>query len=842
MGEVYRARDPRLNREVAIKVLPTSFSADVDRLSRFEQEARAAAALNHPNILAIYDIGTSEGAPYVVSELLHGETLRERVRHGALPQRRAVEYALQIARGLAAAHDKGIVHRDLKPENLFITEDGQVKILDFGLAKLTRPETAAAAADIPTMQVQTEVGQVMGTVGYMSPEQVRGQTADQRSDIFSFGAILFEMLSGQRAFKGATPADTASAILREDPPEVSDTKHNVSPALERIVRHCLEKSPGQRFQSAHDVAFDLESLTMLSNAAQAAIATATAPMRRRWRWAALSAFVLAACLAAAFWAGGDTARFTQPGFHRLTFRHGSIRAARFSPDGNAVVYSAAWDGTLPQLFTVRTDSVESRPIGIDNAELLAVAGNGEMAVSVRPRKMSPFTRAGTLARVPLIGGTPREIAEDVAWADWSPDGSALAIMRDLGSSGFSVESPPGKVIYHSNSWASHIRFSPDGQYLGVLDHVPTGDDGRAVIIDREGKKLASSSFYTTIQGLAWSSKGDEVWFTAAPAGANRALYAMSLSGKERLVLRPPTMLTLHDIARDGRVLLGNDSAHFGIMALAPGHVKERDLSLYDWSLVSDFSADGKTVVFSETGEGAGRRYGVYMRQTDGSPAVRLGDGAFSALSPDGKWVATITQGEPNQIFLLPTGAGEPRQLTHDSMEHINVGWLPDGKQVVFVGAEPGHPVRSYVLDVDTGKARAVTPEGVAGIVASPEGTHLFCTRRPALAGESRAATFFLCPLDGGEPKPLTGFQPGDQMVRWSDDGRRVLVAATRALPAQLAWVEVTSGKRENWKQLTPNDPAGIEQLTSVRFSADSKAYVYSYYRLLSDLYVVEGLK
>ncbi|MGA9931350.1 MAG: serine/threonine-protein kinase, partial [Terriglobales bacterium] len=260
MGEVYRAHDSRLNRTVAIKVLPTSYSADAERLQRFVQEARAAAALNHPNILSIFDIGEASGAPYIVSELLEGQTLRERIRSGPLSSRKSIDYALQVARGLAAAHEKGIVHRDLKPENLFLTHDDRVKILDFGLAKLTRPESEAGA-DTATVQVNTEPGQIMGTVGYMSPEQVRGKPADHRSDIFSFGSILYEMLSGQRAFRGESPAETMSAILKEEPAELSETARNVPPALERMVRHCLEKNPGQRFQSAGDLAFDLEALT-----------------------------------------------------------------------------------------------------------------------------------------------------------------------------------------------------------------------------------------------------------------------------------------------------------------------------------------------------------------------------------------------------------------------------------------------------------------------------------------------------------------------------------------------------------------------------------------------------
>src|SRR3974390_2246601 len=270
MGEVYRARDARLNRDVAIKILPASFSSDPDRLQRFAQEARAAAALSHPNILSIYDIGDDQGAPYVVSELLEGETLRDRLRNGALAQRKATEYARQIASGLGAAHEKGIVHRDLKPEYIFITSDGRVKILDFGLAKLTRPEASDTAdAATQTRQIATDAGTVMGTVGYMAPEQVRGKPADPRSDIFAFGAILYEMLSGKRAFHGDSAADTMSALLKEDPPDLAETNRNVSPALERIVRHCLEKNPAERFQSARDVAFNLDALTNVSTSSRA---------------------------------------------------------------------------------------------------------------------------------------------------------------------------------------------------------------------------------------------------------------------------------------------------------------------------------------------------------------------------------------------------------------------------------------------------------------------------------------------------------------------------------------------------------------------------------------------
>ncbi|MFY9905303.1 MAG: serine/threonine-protein kinase, partial [Terriglobales bacterium] len=380
MGEVYRARDARLDRIVAIKVLPATFSADTARLQRFMQEARSAAALNHPNILSIFDIGEERGAPYIVSELLEGQTLRERIRSGLVSSRKAIDYALQVARGLAAAHEKGIVHRDLKPENLFVTNDERVKILDFGLAKLTRPE-GDVGEDAATVQVNTEPGQIMGTVGYMSPEQVRGKPADHRSDIFAFGSILYEMLSGQPAFRGASPADTMSAILKEEPAELSETARNVPPALERMVLHCLEKNPAQRFQSAGDLAFNLEALTDSSVMGKTGAQPAITPMEiaapviaetstpkkalssRSPMQLVAGAIVLAALmLGVGWWWGRGSGQASLPEYQPITFRTGSIGNARFTPDGS-IVYSASWDGGESELYIGRTDDPGARELG-----------------------------------------------------------------------------------------------------------------------------------------------------------------------------------------------------------------------------------------------------------------------------------------------------------------------------------------------------------------------------------------------------------------------------------------------------------------------------------------------
>jgi Tol biopolymer transport system component len=839
MGEVYRARDARLNRDVAIKILPTSFSSDPERLQRFAQESRAAAALNHPNILSIFDIGEgsigeTRGAPYVVSELLEGETLRDRLRDGPLTSRKAIEYAQQIARGLAAAHEKGIVHRDLKPENLFITHDGRAKILDFGLAKITRPE-ADASGNEPTQQVGTEAGVVMGTVGYMSPEQARGKPADARSDIFAFGAILYEMLSGKRAFHGDSAVDTMSAILKEDPPDLAETNRNVSPALERVVRHCLEKNPAERFQSARDVAFNLEALTDISISNRGGVrAMPEEPATRRWVMPVLGGLLLLASWAGIYRLARRGAVAANPTFHEVTFRNGTIGAARFAPDGQTVVYGAAWEGQPQEIFSTRFDSTDSRSVDLPPAQILSISSKGEMAIALHPTSFfSAFRQIATLARVPLAGGAPREVIDNAFWADWTPDGQSLAVIRQSGNRGSHLEFPSGNVIYEPRGWVSHVRFSPSGEFLAMADHIPSGDDGRVVIVDTRGNPKASSSFYSSVEGLAWTPNGKEVWFSAVPGGAARSIYALDPSGKERLIYRAPGGLTVQDISRDGRVLLTADKTRMSISALAPGETRERSLSWFDWSLLNDLSADGKTIVFSESGEAEGGSESILLRKTDGSPAVRLGDGGFGVLSPDGQWVVCLL-GSPSKLMLMPTGVGEPRQLTDDQNDHGTAAWLPDSKSIVFSANEPGHRPRMYVKDIQGGTPRVLTPEGTAGNLITPDGKYL-------VAGEVNRQAW-LYPIAGGDPQKINFTAgPNEFPVGFSADGKGLLMAAS-GVPMKISRVDLVTGRRVPFKEIAPADPAGVQSIANIRFSADGKAYAYSTLRVLSDLYVVESMK
>ena len=841
MGEVYRARDARLGRDVAVKVLPASFSSDPERLRRFEQEARAVGALNHPNILAIYDVGTYQGMPFLVTELLQGKTLRERLGGGALAQRRSIEVALQVAQGLAAAHDKGIVHRDLKPENLFLTEDGRLKILDFGLAKLTHPSAVGGNAfTARTKSLTTEPGEILGTVGYMSPEQVRGEPADHRSDIFSFGVILYEMLSGSRPFRKDTPAETMAAILKEDPPDLSAPQGDVSPALKGVVSHCLEKRPEMRFQSARDLGFALEAVSSVSGVTPSALAVKVAPIWRRKLVTVVPLAVAVISVVFAILAAKRAGQTAPPLFHRLTFRRGTVYSARFAPDGQEILYGAAWDGKPVEMYSTRPEGPESRSLGLADANVLAISSSGELAVGLHGRRGYFTTLIGTLARMPLAGGAPREVLNDVEWADWSPDGSNLAVVRGVEGK-TRVEYPIGKVLYQTQGWISHLRVSPDGNEIAFLDHAIAGDDGGDVaIVDLDGKKSTLSSGWISALGLAWSPKQGDVWFTAARTGGARALYAVTLEGELRLVARVDRALTLCDIFRDGRVLMNGESLRAGIAALPPGARSERDLSWLDFSGPADLSADGKTLLFGETGDGGGPDYSVYIRGTDGSPAIRLGTGMALAMSPDGKWALTTNPHRlPQQLALLPTGVGEPQTLTHDAIDHYGALFFPDGKRILFVGSEPGHSPRGYVLEVGspTATPRAVTPEGVVplGNAISPDGKFF-------IARNIRSDKVFLYLVASGEPKPIEGIEPGESIAGWTADGHSVYVSKFTLPPGKITRVELATGRRETWKELMPSDPAGFWGFGPLRVALDGKAYAYQVVRFLSDLYLVEGLR
>lgn len=844
MGEVYRARDARLGRTVAIKVLPASFSTDRDRLNRFMQEARAAAGLNHPNILSIFDIGEERGSPYIVSELLEGETLRDKLRSGSIQTRKAVDYSLQTTRGLAAAHDKGIVHRDLKPENLFLTNDGQVKILDFGLAKLTRPEDENASSDAATVQAITEPGLIMGTVGYMSPEQVRGKAADHRSDLFSFGAILYEMISGKRAFHGETAADTMSAILKEDPPELSETARNVPPGLERIVRHCLEKVPAQRFQSARDLAFDLEVLTEVSGSGTAGAKLPSAVQQeiradsRRKIAQIAGAIVLAGVLIGLGWWLGHGRSAPPPAeYQQITFRTGQIGNARFAPDGT-IVYDASWENNRNQLYLARTDDNGSRPLGIADATLLAVSGKGELAIRLNDLRLGGYARVGTLARLPLSAGTPREVLEMVGDADWSADGDRMAVTVFVPATRhWRLEYPIGKVLFDSINWISGPKISPDGKWVAIADHEnPNGDDqGSVAVIGMDGHEKKLSSGWTSIEGIVWPPAGDEVWFSASNAGSSDNLHGVTLDGKLRTIANVPGGMWTEDV-RNGTLLVVAQQERIGISGVPPGSKDERELGWLGWSTDMRISGDGKKVLFTEEADGGGPNYTVFLRDTDGSPPVRISDGLGLAISPDNRWVLTQpARGGP--LSLVPTGAGEARQLTHDNRAYTaEAAFLPGGKQLLAVALEPDHGGRDYIIDVNSGDAKPLTPEGTTGVLISPDGTKVI------MRGQDGHLGVWL--LNGSRLQMIPDLDPTAGVTGWLPDNQSVYMIPRDPIQksAKVYKLNTTTGRKEFWKEFGGGLSGGVSTVAPPHFSLDGSAYSYLYVRVLSQAYVAKGLR
>lgn len=849
MGEVYRARDMRLGRDVAIKVLPETLARDAERLRRFETEARSVAALNHPNILSIHDIGAHNGAPFLVSECLEGQSLREELSGGALPLRRAVEYGTEIAQGLAAAHDKGIVHRDLKPENIFVTRDGRVKILDFGLAKLARPEAADQGATLEN--VPTSAGVVLGTVGYMSPEQVKGEAADARSDIFALGAILYEMVSGQRAFKRDTSAETMTAILKEDPPELNTSLKPVPPAMERIIRRCLEKKPLQRFQSARDLAFNLEGVTgasSISAVPSVALSSGTVPIVGDKQAAGkiisvAVGLVLLALVAAGTWTlARHTFAARPPSYHQLTFDRGLVYAARFAQDGRSIYYSASWNGQPVQLYSTLPDSPESRPLNLTNSTLFAVSSS-ELAISVGCNDRYIGICQGTLGLLPVSGGSPREVEEDVLAADWSTDGNELAVIRQEAGK-CRVEFPRGKMIYESYHPLAYLRIAPDGKSVAFVQLVTAdGDAGSVIAVDRGGKELIHSEVYVSVEGLAWPPSGDEVWAAATTTeGWADAIHALGLNHKERIVLRLPGILRLHDISRDGRILLATESWRSGLQFRGPGDTKERDLAWLDYATLRDLSPDGARVSFDDWGSAAGASGLGYLRKTDGSSAIKLGQWGEPVLSPDGAKVLALDSSAVGaaRFVLLPTGVGELQRLPSSvDQETLSTGWMPDGKAIYFAG-DDGKGWRMYIQDIAGGKARSVTP--LISVKRNHHESHLVSPDGELMFARDVNGRGLIYPIAGGEPRTIPGWLPEDIWITWSANGRSAYVYHDEKTSALVYRLDLATGKRDLVNTLAPSDAAGVTSVLNVRMTADGKTYAYSFLREMSDLFLVEGVR
>ena len=658
MGEVYRARDTRLGREVALKVLPASFADDKTRLNRFRQEACAAGALNHPNILVIYDVGTDDSAPYVVSELLEGETLRQRMSGVALPQRKAIDYSQQLAHGLAAAHEKGIVHRDLKPENLFITKDGRLKILDFGLAKLALTESGQIQTNVPTRRVDTDPGTVIGTAGYMSPEQVRGQVVDHRSDIFAFGAILYEMLSGKRAFHGSSAAETMSAILKEDPPDLSATNRNVSPSLERILHHCLEKNPEERFQSARDLAFDLQSLSGTSSQLLSSSQPTPRFWHKRWErvaWLALTGILLLAALASTilYFRRGSTAEVHAMQFQIFPPEQSTfLGTALISPDGQRIVMRIA-DSTGKVALWIR-------PLNALAAQMLpGTEGAGSSFWSADSRSIGFFS-AGKLKRIDIAGGAPQTICDSTEGrgGTWNRDG--IIIFSAVGADGLFRVSAVGGVptlitkLDHSRqeTWHRLPYFLPDGKhYLYAVNSARPEYSGvyLGTLDSNETRRLFSST-----TNAVYAPPGYLLFVREATLMAQRFdATTLQLSGEPQPVVEQvqvnPIGSSSYSVSDDGVLVCLNATAR----------------SQLTW-----FDRSGKLL----------------------SLVGAIGSHSNVSLSPDEKRVGMATwdpQTGTRDIWIIDAARATSTRFTFNGAEDFLPIWSPDGANILFVSDRDG---------------------------------------------------------------------------------------------------------------------------------------------------------
>ncbi len=876
-GEAYRARDPKLDRWVVLKVLPPALTREPEHLARFEREARAVAALSHPNILAIYEFGREGDRVFTVTEFLEGESLRERLQGGALPARKAIRIALGMADGLAAAHAKGLIHRDLKPENVFLTRDGRVKVLDFGYI---RPLPAWAhpgetASVLPTESVGLGPPADPGPEAcYLAPEQVRGEPIDHRADVFAFGAILHEMLRGRRAFQRETGAQTFKAILLEEPAE--GPGGGLPPVLERLIAHCLEKEPARRFQSMQDLAYGLSQLATTSAPPGAGgLGLRRWPLPRLLGVGALGGgLLLAGALARWGFGWGAPPPPVLPTFRRLNFVPGTLETARFGPEGRSIYFSQRIAGGRPELFVVRSGRTEPEALGIRDALLMDVSSTGELAFLSAPRHWVGGRYRGLLARVPGGGGAVRPVEEDVTEVVWDGEGLARILSHE---DGITLEFPQGRRLLtssHQTRTLCQMRLSREGTHLALVD-----SDARTraeiVTYDREGHRRVLHTQEgdlngTTLTGLAWGP-GRELWVSELQ-GDQTALWAVDLEGRHRPLWRGQGHHQLMDVSARGEVLMAQHQARRGVLVQRAGEDHPRELSILGSTQAFGLSADGRTLLLLESPamDGGTSRDEAYLRPVEGGPALRLGRGTPDALSADGKWVHMDTgmqkvkdldprwvaayreaglaqealedpKARARYALFVPTGLGQPRALP------LPAGAVPTGYAFPLEDARRALACVSLegkdhwvILEPHRTTPQVVTREGMADVWAgltplSPEGTRL-------LVSEGGRA-WYVQPLPSGPPRPIPGVQPQERLVGWSADGKAVFARPELSvLPVTLTRIDLATGARRPVLAFAPPDAAGHVQTRGVFVSPEAKVFAFTYEKKLSDLYLVEGLR
>jgi eukaryotic-like serine/threonine-protein kinase len=831
MATVYLAHDLRHDRDVAIKVLHSDVGAALGA-ERFLSEIRTTARLQHPHILPLLDSGNADGLLYYVMPVVTGETLRARLkRERQLPIADAVRLASEIASALDYAHRHGVIHRDIKPENILL-HDGRPIVADFGIALAV---SAAAGGRM------TETGLSLGTPFYMSPEQATAEKdLTNRSDVYSLGSVLYEMLTGNPPHTGASAQQVIMKIITERAAPVTQARKSVPRNVAAAVARALEKLPADRFETAKAFADALENPAYGSRPD-----LVQADARARSRWALASGLVLGLLTGAAAVGFGLADRLFGPGgranglegvtFLQRSFGKQAVFSARFAHDGESVVYSAVTEGVAPRLYVIRSGYPDPRPIGDTTMQLLAVSSADELAVLLRPKYFLHRVFRGTLARMPLTGGAPREILADVRDADWNPDGSGLAVIHEANGKD-RVEYPIGTVLHESSGYVSDLRFSPSGDLLAFHEHPSKWDDrGAVAVVDMKGNHRILTDGYWGLEGLAWSRDGRRVIFAGAAAGGFYQVHDVTRDGHAQLVLPSAGTVTVHDVSSGGRWLLTRDDLFRRLIVKGPGDSAERDLSWLDNTALPFISADGSTLAFDNESADAGLNYATMLRRTDGSPAVKLGGGSIRAFSRDKHWILSVVQSPVAQLMLYPTGVGQGRRIDKGELEsYSSASFHPDGKRILVCGSERARGPRCYVRPLADGPLRAVTPEGYTRGEFSPDGRELYAGS--ALEG------YRVFSVESGAPRTVVGLAPTDQVVRWSPDGSALWVAPEYKTTIQVESLDLRSGRRTPLLSITPSSRSGMLYADELTVADDPRVYAFMTSEQQSQVFVVEGMR
>jgi hypothetical protein len=846
MGEVYRASDTRLGREVALKVLPADGEEDEKRVRRFEQEARAASSLNHPNIVVVYEFGDARppghetSVHYLAMELLEGETLDSMLQKGSLTVRRCLELAVPLADGLARAHESGIVHRDLKPSNIVVGPHGQPKIVDFGVAKLrsiTDEERAGSQSD-----TMTAAGTVVGTVGYMSPEQARGEPATAASDQFSFGCILYEMLTGRRAFARSSPAETISTILRDEPEPIERLNPAVPAPLRWIIERCLAKSSEDRYVATRDLARDLHLLR--EHLADAVLSAAPPPLERRARvmWPRLAAIAL---LLLVIGSAGTLVlkRYRprlEPEFRPLTFRHGLVGRALFAPRTNSILYTAAWDGQPGRTFqTIPESAGFDRSLDAEPQLPLAYSEDGSQVLVLLGAFRAATVPRGTLAWWPAMGGKARHLLEDVGWSDWAPKGQFLVVVRDTGAERVleirDAEGNPQRALFRTGGAISYVRVSPDERHVAFIRHPSIFEpSGEVWVVAADGTAArALTARFSTCRGLDWNSRTGEIWFTGSRANSwGSALWAVGLSGPAHVVHVLSNVFILQSISWTGDRCLITSSQDVATLTVRHAGRPPEDRSWFGWTVVTDLSPDDQSILFFDGGA-TEKTWGTWIRPIAGGDAVRLGDGVPSRFSPDARWIVApvSTADGPPQLVLMPVGAGAHRQLTASAATHQSPSFAGP-TTLLFVRSEAGIS-EVWRMETDGSGARSLGASGCDMPVASPSRASFLC------AGDS-GRTLFVFPMERGPGRKLLELPPGGRFkyARWNGRGDRAYAVTS---DRRFMKVDVMTGNPLSEEVLPLAGAGEYDSVIGAAANADASLVLYSVARMTSDLYLVTGV-